>query len=673
MLRRFVFLVALVVLVLPLIAPGQPPAAQGRKGQADGKTAHLDRYGDPLPPGAIARLGSIRFRAHDAVHTLVVTPNGRLLAVGDGSGFTVWDALTGKQLYRLPYPHNRCVAFSADSKHLATGGEKAICLWDAVTGKQLRCLQLEPCPPEIFSTICSINFSPDGKLLASGHIDKAIRLWDTASGKLIRLYPGHTDLVDMVVFSLDGKTLISSSQDGRVCFWEVASGTLLRRVGGPILCLSPDGRLLATTDNGARSPLAKDVQEPGRTVRIHHMATGRELARFAGPSPRFISGAFSPNGKLLALSRSSSEYYIEIDSIHLIEVATGRLVRVLREHPNGCSALTFSPDGRYLISAGGNSIRWWDIATGQRVRQFTGHENLVQSVAFAPDGKTLGSGSFDGKVRLWEPQTGRQVRVLAGHTKYVWSVAFSPDGKIAASTSYDRTLRLWDVISGKERLRLRAEHQFQHPVFTPDGKRLVTFNTGGFIQIWDPVSGREIRRVGKFGKHKPYGVNAFVHAPQGSLVALTAGNEIQLWDLATGMEVRKLKDVPKLKGYTCWVVALALSPDGKQLASVNNEGTVRLWDVATGKGLLMPKSEHEWGSSTVAFSPSGKLLATAQDCTVLLWDAATGKEVLSLQGHSGSVNTIAFSPDGRFLASGSDDTTILVWDLQECAALRWRK
>src|SRR5262245_58291501 len=127
------------------------------------------------------------------------------------------------------------------------------------------------------------------------------------------------------------------------------------------------------------------MQEPGRTVRIHHMATGRELARFAGPTPRFIGGAFSPNGKLLALSRSASSCYAEIDSSHLVEVATGRLVRVLREHPNGSCALTFSPDGRYLISAGGprggNSIRWWDIATGQRVRQFTGHENLVNSIA----------------------------------------------------------------------------------------------------------------------------------------------------------------------------------------------------------------------------------------------------------------------------------------------------
>ena len=129
MLRRFAFLVALAALILPLIAPGQPPAAQGRKGQP----ARLDRYGDPLPPRAIARLGSVRFRVPAEVNALAVSPDGRLVAVGDGLGgsaVTVWDAVSGKQVHCLQGHHGSflCVAFSADSKLLASGGDQSICL-----------------------------------------------------------------------------------------------------------------------------------------------------------------------------------------------------------------------------------------------------------------------------------------------------------------------------------------------------------------------------------------------------------------------------------------------------------------------------------------------------------------------------------------------------------------
>jgi parallel beta-helix repeat protein len=299
--------------------------------------------------------------------------------------------------------------------------------------------------------VLSVAFSPDGRLLASGScgqrnsiggcIQGEIKLWDVASGSLVRTLTGHTGVVLSVAFSPDGRLLASGSCgqrnsiggciQGEIKLWDVASGSLVRTLTGHTgvvrsVAFSPDGRLLAS---GSYDD----------TIKLWEVASGREVRTLTGHTADVESVAFSPDGRLLA-SGSDDE------TIKLWEVASGSLVRTLTGHTDYVRSVAFSPDGRLLASGSDDkTIKLWDVATGRLVLTLIGHTDWVRSVAFSPDGRLLASGSDDDTIKLWDVATGRLVLTLIGHTDWVRSVAFSPDGRLLASGSADKTIRLWDI------------------------------------------------------------------------------------------------------------------------------------------------------------------------------------------------------------------------------------
>jgi uncharacterized protein with WD repeat len=274
------------------------------------------------------------------------------------------------------------IAFSPDGRLLAVASSIGVYLYAAADLREVRFLPTD-------SPVSSVAFSPDGRALASGSLDNTIRLWDAASGALLRTLEGHTFWVRSVAFSPDGRALASGSADNTIRLWDAASGALRRTLEG-------------------------------------HTDWVRSVA-------------FSPDGRLLASASDDR-------TIRLWDAASGRLLRTLEGHTRSVNSVAFLPDGRALASGSAdNTIRLWDAASGALLRTLAGHTGDVHSVAFSPDGRLLASGSWDNTIRLWDAASGALLRTLEGHTFWVRSVAFSPDGRALASGSWDGTVRLWGV------------------------------------------------------------------------------------------------------------------------------------------------------------------------------------------------------------------------------------
>jgi eukaryotic-like serine/threonine-protein kinase len=538
----------------------------------------------------------------------------------------------------------------------------------------------------------SVDFAPDGRILASAAESGVLRLWDVASGREIAKLRGHHDRIWSLTFSPDGRTLASAGADGTVRLWDVSSksevATLrghqgwVREVG-----FSPDGRSLASAGSDY-------------TVRLWDVMLRTETATFQTNQSFTNAVVFSPDGRLIATAGS--------DGVQLRDVTSGRETATLRGHEGRVESLAFAPDGRILAAAGDDgTVRLWDVSSGRET--FTLRQNgRIWTVAFSPDGGVLAATGYDGAVRLWDPRTGRETAVLRGHQLELYSVAFAPDGHILASAGSDGTVRLWDVQSGQA--FASAGGTVSDPwslALSHDGHSLAAINGDGMVRMWDVASGRRIAKPLRHQVRADTYSGTVAFSPAGNTLATassTGDGTVRLWDVATSRETAVLRghrggvnhvafspdgrlmasvgtdgtirlwdvstsrEVARLSGHTGWVMTVAFSPDGRVIASGGDDGTVRLWDVASGNETAVLRGPHQ-RIMCVVFAPDGKTLASDSR----IWDLASGREVSNLRGHQMAVASVAFTPDGRQLASGSWDGTVRLWDLasgREAAALR---
>ncbi|HEX4072328.1 MAG TPA: protein kinase, partial [Planctomycetaceae bacterium] len=549
------------------------------------------------------------------------------------------------------------VAFSPDGKTLAIS-TKVIELWDLPQGRRLRATIKGHT-----SDINMLAFSPDGSKLASASDDNLAKIWDPQSGKELATLRGHSDKVLALAFSPDGKKLATCGYDGTVKLWPLedldAGGEIrpsltlqhsLRTFG---VAFSPDGRLLAST--------GKD-----RAVRLWDPVSGQLRATLEGHKDVLTPVVFSPNGKLLASGSDDT-------TIKLWDPVSGHELMTLTGHKDFVESLAFSPDGRFLASGSKDStVRLWEVGSldtanssggtakspAQPITEWTvfkGHTEGINSVAFSPDGKTLASASSDHTAKLWDVVRGQEHVTLAVNTGRLFMVAFSPDGRLLAAGGDDNVIRVWDATSRVLRKSLVGhEGRVTDLAFSPDGRQLVSGSWDKTVKIWDLNGGKERATL--------RGHNSIVHAiaisPDGKLIA-SGNSNIKIWDAVSGtgkfaLHVAK-SNYPDTGG-------LAFSPDSRALASGSSDEIVNIWDMPSGR--RRPALEGHTGYiRTVAFSPDGKLLASADDASIRLWDFASGRSLHTLRGHTAPTVSVAFSPDSRVLASASSDTTIKLWDV----------
>ena len=312
-----------------------------------------------------------------------------------------------------------------------------------------------------------------------------------------------------------------------------------------------------------------------------------------------------------------------------------------------------------------------------------GHTAELSSVAFSPDGKQLATASFDRTVRLWDVANGKSIRTLAGHQDLVLGVAFRGDGKQVASASSDKTARLWDPATGKELFTLKHPNIVDAVAFNPAGTQLATVGHDGLLRIWDTAKGTQIREIKAHVTPNLLAIYCVTWDKDGKQIA-TGGldQSIKLWDAATGKPVREFKAFkPKEfeQGHREGVFGVAISPDGKQLASAGSDRTVKLWTVADGKvirdlidprltpanqpkDVLVPVMSHSGWIHAVRYTPDGQHLvsggaAPLKKGSLALWTSKDGKLLKAVELPTGAIHGLDVSANGRLVALGCGPAT----------------
>jgi WD40 repeat protein len=563
------------------------------------------------------------------VWNMAFSPDGRFVATCGADGWARrWNVATGQaEGPALSHPHPVwAVCFSPDGRHLLTGsgprddssGEAR--LWDAATGKEA----LPPCG--LPGQVIAVAFRPDGQTFLLVCTDEA-RIWRTADGQPVGVPMRHPRAAKptprlrtklSAVLSPDGKTLATGGEDGEIRLWDAATG---EPQGDPLpgsspvlgLAFSPDGQmLLAGAWDG--------------TAQLWNLADRQRHGPPLGHRGPVKAVAFSPDGQI---------------------VATGALIEEK------------DPDTNEFRILGGEA-RLWRTANGQHIGSPLPHPDVVWALAFSRGGHLLLTGCRDGTARFFLTATGTQLGKALVHEGNVTAVAFSPDGQTAVTASAGgddyAAARLWEVPPEKYLGRLLVQGgRLVTLAFSPDGKTLLLGGDDKKIRLLDVSTGRLV--------HAPMvhegGVMAVAFSPGGETFLTSCGDDwagvVRLWDRATGRLLYRL-------ARPCWVSAAAFSPDGGTILAGHYDGSLPLWDAATGKTVadLTPPNDRV---EAVAFSPDGRTVLTSGWGGTCLWDRETRRlvRVRRMEGATPPAEAVYYPDGSRVLLIARDSSQ--VWDL----------
>jgi RNA polymerase sigma factor (sigma-70 family) len=697
-----------------LPAPAKPEAKP-----EDGK----DLLGDPLPPEALARLGTSRLHGY---RRLFFTPDGRNV-VRDTSDY-------GLQISEIPR-----------GKPLARIRAKDMGRGEIIAG--------------------TLGFSRDGKYLAAACWNGGTGIWETATGRLAyKLESGRFFSIQTCVFSPDGKLLaVGAGANGggvdgiTVGVYEIATGRQLFATPGTNGSFAPDGGSLVTW-NGYGSGTTQ-------TARRVAVPSGEEIVTFTYHEQY---PDFTP--------RSDGSWFFEVAADHSLRVwdaagdvkhvfggpASGkddvvyvrhapgrREVMVVRTAPAAiwCWDLntgkelwqaklaapayfpTLSADGSTLVTGEKTGrLRVWDVATGkERVSFRPGSIGHRPQANVSPDGRTVATtsgGSYSSVAAIWDAKTGKLLSGLPGHTSEITAAAFTPDGSAVCTIAEDQTLRTWDPSTGRERLRAPVDEAEQLAV-APDGSALFAGGGGGAVRVLEPATGKCLREIPAFGRElvgmaltadgkrlivagrdgkteqnssvrvydaatgaklREFGdsegvIEQLAVRPDGGAVAASfAGQRVVVWD---GDGKRLTEQTGRGNRVAAWtngketpyrIGSIGLSADGRRLAYSDQEAGIAFVDLRTGHETGRAKTGVYYQSpaardevrDVLAFSPDGKTVAWSgveSTANVYLIEVRTAKVRRRLKGDSYVVQHLAFSPDGSKLLSAGPDGSALIWDV----------
>ncbi|NER94927.1 MAG: hypothetical protein F6J86_13990 [Symploca sp. SIO1B1] len=534
------------------------------------------------------------------------SPNGKHLATAGNDGTAALWSLSGEQLVKFKGHQGTVwsVSFSSDGQTIVTAGDDGnVALWN-LSGEQLAKFKGHQ------GTVWGVSFSPDGQTVVTAGDDSTlgnpistVRLWNL-SGEQLTEFEAHQGRINNVSFSPDGQLIATVSQEGTAKLWNLSGEELYANFQGTqgaiqSVSFGPDGRYLATAVTNGTVKLWDISKFSNNQLKPWIRRFGKQqpiaqIGEFKGHKGAIQSVSFSPDGQYLTTAGNDG-------TIRIWVIPQKR--SSLWEENQGSYWLSFSPNGQLFATGGKYGVQLWNLS-GQQLVQLP-HEKPVWSVSFSPQGQSLATAGEDGFVRLWN-LSGKQLVQWKAHQEKIWWVEISPDGKYLATASTDGTAKLWHL-SGEQVAEL-TEHQGEvwTASFHPNGQSLVTVGEDGIVRTWN-LSGKLINQF-ESGQGELYWAS---FSPNGQYLA-TGGKDARLWKLST-------QEMVILEGSSS-VLSLSFSPNGQHLATGGTSGeTVQVWALS-GWQLAEFRIPEEEAINVVSFTPDGKrLAAVGRNNSIRMW------------------------------------------------------
>lgn len=605
-----------------------------------GATATLWDLRRDIRVGGLGSTGSIV--------TASFSNDGELLATASSDGtLQLWQADDARFLGRLPAPAKtvvRSFQFSPDDARLFALGDSGVALLWRTEERQLVTSQLDHGD----ATIEGARFSPDSNTLTTFANDGSAAFWDPVEGFKLAATAGlsHNARIRDVVYSHDSTRVVTVSDDHTARLWGVPSGELLVTIEGhkgPVrtAAFSPDDTRLVTAGDD-------------HTARLWNPTNGARLATLEGHSLPITHTEFSPDGfRVLTVSDDRTA--------RVWSAGITNPIRTLRQHRGPVNKVVYSPAGHRLVSGGDERAAYlWDTSSNAVVATLGGHLGPVIDAVFAPTGKdrlaTIATG--DETVHLWEATTGALVRHIEAHDGPVLSTAFDRTGEQLVSVGGDGEVRHWNAldgtasqgsscsVSGSKILQATLSPKARYAVVTPlDANAPI---------LWDID---KCSQIAVLETHRSKLLRVVFSRDDDYFLTLGSDHTAHLWAASTGHEENVYApNIGQLH-------TAAFDPlDGRVvLAGMRSAAVYR---TLPSYGQQTKLEGHAGPVLHVAFSPDGKLLATASgDTTAILWDARTMTRLATLQGHTAALAYVAFAPDRAQLATASYDRTIRLFPI----------
>ncbi|MGL4552611.1 MAG: hypothetical protein ACRC33_15670 [Gemmataceae bacterium] len=574
----------------------------------------------PLSPSEPPRVfGAPTLSTESEILALGMAIDGSLWSIEEPGLLRQWNLATRRQRGQHPLDELATVWAFNWAGRLAGSASDEVAVWEVYSGEQLAAW---PAPPGRWVT--ALAFQHGVAVLATGHDDGLVQVWQWKEKRLMGEFPGHARGVSALAFSLDRKHLAVAGED--------------------------------------------------RVISVYDLASGAKVQTLQHHTDRIPALAWHPDGTRLFSAGWDT-------TVRVWDVPAGKPIILLNSHKGQVGALALSADGRLLAASdAANAVHVWDTDRYQEVATLRSSTAEVSCLCFTPEDDKgnlrpplLAYAGSDRVIYLWDSRQGsdgvHETDALLART----AVALDPTGAKLYALGAATALRGFAVESGEDVLSLDGAPALRAFALSPDGRWIAASRLVSGKEESAPLSlldaaGNAVAACG--GQRGP--VTALAFNPRSDLLASggVRSCDIWLWRVPSGEAALLIPDAVD----DCAVEALAWRPGTDvlavagidYLATGGDDGEVALWDVPAKTRLRSLKG----GATAVAFSPDGRLLAAADlKRTVTLYDPDTGAAVRQLQGHQDAVAALAFSPDGRLLASGGDDRTIRVWDVATGEAL----